>query len=639
MFLSILVFSGCIIKGKVVDENGRGLAGVTVTLSGEASMTTTTDRRGFYQFGTMDSTLSEGSYSVTPSKPGYSFTPTVRNVTITTGTLEGYGEVPWPVGHVVFTDVRNENIIETSYGIIVGFDDEADTRCWKGIPFAKPPEGELRWKAPMDPDPWEGVRDATEFCFECIQYDPLTLGSTIIGSPDCLYLNVWRPKSDETDLPVYVWLHGGANSIGSGISETYWGANLASKSNVVYVSINYRLGPLGWFTHPALRTGDYEDDSGNYGTLDIIQALKWIQSNIEAFGGDPDNVTVAGESAGAFNAFSLMLSPIATGLFHKVIAESGGPSGTPIAVGEASAEDVLLKLLVNDGTVADESAAAIYVTNMSDAEIASYLRSKSFSEIAECYGAGGTGFGTINFPNVFTDGRVILAEGSAAFETGTYPNKVPVVMGSNKDELKLMLAFNPDYAQVDDETYHIITSYNSDLWKAVGVDGLARKMISYPDQPDVFVYQFLWGSLNDNGESVMPTRSAIRLGACHSSEIDFFLGNDFTFHRGIGDMAGFPMVTEQNRPGREALQDAIMSYMAQFVRTGDPGTGKAGSTLPEWTPWSNNEGEPKYILLDAGYDAISIEMSEEELTEEEVRAEINALPAWLSEAVKRASLF
>jgi para-nitrobenzyl esterase len=531
---------------------------------------------------------------------------------------------------------KGDPIVQTQYGAVEGFEAESNTWVWKAIPFAKPPVGELRWKAPQDPEPWEGVRAETEFCEQCTQPDPIS--REIVGGEDCLYLNVWRPQTEETGLPVYVWIHGGGNSIGYAGDEMYWGANLASKSNMVYVSMNYRLGPLGWFTHPALSTGDKEDDSGNYGTLDIIQALEWVQSNIEAFGGDPNNVIIAGESAGGINVCSLLLSPLAKGLFHKAISESGAAIAMPVEVGEESANDVLLKLLVNDGTAADEAEAATHLASMSDAEIAAYLRSKSYSELHACYETAGLGFALLSFPFLFTDGTVIVADGADAFETGTYPNKVPVILGTNKDETKLFLYFNPAFPDKDGELYQTVARYTSDLWKVAGADGLARKMSSHPDQPDVYVYQFLWGSVRDTGESVLPDPFGSHLGAFHGLDVSFFLGNEFGIEDQL-ELAGIKIKTEQNRPGRLALQDAIMSYVAQFVWTGEPGTGTPGSNLPRWTPWSNNEGESKCILLDAGYDAIDIKMSTAELTEAGIRAEIDALPEDIAEAIRKASLF
>jgi len=512
-----------------------------------------------------------------------------------------------PTGATEVAPWVGDPIVETVYGAVRGYEDEANTWVWKAIPYAKPPVGDLRWKAPRDPEPWEGIREETEFCSPCTQYDTIRSG-LIIGSEDCLYLNIWRPQSDETNLPVYVWIHGGGNSIGAAAMEpgTY-GANLASKSNMVFVSMNYRLGPFGWFTHPALRSGepgDETDDSGNYGTLDLIQALRWIHDNITAFGGDPGNVTITGESAGAINVLSLMISPMAENLFHRAMAQSGMKVALPMSVGEASAEEVLLKLLVNDDTAVDIAAAEIYRHGMSDAEIEAYLRSKSAEELFACYEQ--MGFGMILFPNIFRDGTVIAADGFDTFRVGTYPNKVPIILGSTKEELKLFLFMDPSFAGKD-ELYQIVASYGSDFWKASGIDDVARELSSHEDQPGVYVYQFLWGVGGDVGESPIPDPWGFKLGACHSLDVPFFLGND-TFN---GLMTSW-VFTEGNRPGREALSDAMMAYVAQFACTGDPD--KPRADLPEWQPWTDGIDQPKCILFDADGDVADIAMSTMELT-------------------------
>jgi len=531
---------------------------------------------------------------------------------------------------------KGDPLVQTRYGLVQGFPDQNNTWVWKAIPFARPPAGDLRWKAPREPERWQGIRAEKDFCQPCMQFDPVT--GKILGSEDCLYLNIWRPRTEEVKLPVYVWIHGGGNSIGYRGDQAYWGANFAAKANAVFVSLNYRLGPLGWFVHPALRTGNKLDDSGNYGTLDIIQALRWVQENIEAFGGNPENVTIAGESAGGVNVLSLLLSPIATGLFHKAVVQSGAVPGIPMEIGEASANEVLLRLLVNDGTAADEAEAARRISVMSDSEITAYLKSKSYQELYACYEKSRLGFGLLEFPFIFADGTVIASEGREAFTMGTYPNKVPMILGTNKDETKLFLYFSPAFPDKDSALYQTVAEYTSKLWKIAAADGLARKLRSHPDQPDLYVYQFLWGSIRDDGESVLPEPFGSHLGSFHSLDVSFFLGNEF----GIEDhlkLAGIEIKTEQNRAGRVALQDAIVSYLAQFIRTGDPGTGLPGSGLPRWDPWSNREGEPKYILLDATYNSLDVRMSTVELVEADIEAEIESLPDEIARAIKATNLF
>ncbi|MFO8100911.1 MAG: carboxylesterase family protein [Dehalococcoidia bacterium] len=494
--------------------------------------------------------------------------------------------------------------VSTKYGAVRGFEDEHETWVWKAIPYAMPPVKGLRWRAPIDPAPWNAVMEADSFCQMCPQYDPL-LGEDIWGDEDCLYLNIWRPQSDETDLPVYVWIHGGGNSIGSANqTPTYMGASLARKSNMIFVSMNYRLGPLGWFTHPALGEGDELDDSGNYGTLDTIKALQWIQENIRAFGGNPDKVIITGESAGAVNVFALMMSPAAKGLFSRAMAQSGMTTSVPMEEGEASAEEVMLNLLQNDGTAATEAEAETCLEAMTDAEIRSYLYSKTPQELFACYEQ--KGFGLITFPNIFQDGEVIVSEGVDSFNKGTYPNKVPLILGSNKEELKMFLFLDEELV-AQEELYQTVTSYGSKLWKINGVDDVARKLTAAADQPDVYAYQFNWGAYQPDGSSPIPAPYDLKIGAAHSLDNPFFLGNP-SFNVFMTNW----VFSAENQPGREALTNAMMGYVARFVRTGNPND--PGSNIPEWKPWSNVPGEPKCILFDADLEKARIGMSSRELT-------------------------
>jgi para-nitrobenzyl esterase len=501
-------------------------------------------------------------------------------------------------------------VVRTLSGKVRGVEGEADTWVWRAIPFAEPPVGPLRWKAPRDPEPWEGVRETKAFCQPCPQY--FLIGNWTYGSEDCLYLNVWRPRTSETNLPVYFWIHGGGNSLGTASTPDYWGGNIASRSNMVFVSVNYRLGPLGWFTHPALRAGSQgseKDDSGNYGTLDLIQALTWVQKNIKAFGGDPKTVMIAGESAGGFNVMSLLISPLAEGLFHRAMVESGGPMASTVAEGEESARNAILRLLVNDRTAADTAQAEAYLESMSKSEIEAYLRSKAPHQVLGAYDSWV--FGMISFPYIFNDGTVLPGTGYATLETGSYPNKVPIILGSNKDELKLFLFADP-YFSGKDNLYEVVTRVGSDTFKATGVDQVARKLRSHADQPDVYAYQFLWGSVRDTGESPLPDPWGFKLGSFHALEIPFFFGNDDLFV-----VLHYLLFTRANGPGREALTSAMMQYAAQFVRTGDPNT--PGSGLPEWRPWSNEPDGPTCILFDADEDqALDIRMSTAEISEASV---------------------
>jgi para-nitrobenzyl esterase len=430
-------------------------------------------------------------------------------------------------------------------------------------------------------------------------------GLAIAGKEDCLYLNIWRPKSAETGLPVYFWIHGGGNSVWTASFALFDGVKMARKSNMVIVTINYRLGPMGWFTHPALRHGkNTKDGSGNYGTLDIIKALEWVRDNIDAFGGDPGNITIAGESAGAFNVLSLLISPIAKGHFHKAIVESGRQRVNPISTGDAHANAVVERLLVNDGTVADKSAAKAYLAKMSNAEIEKYLRSKSAGEMLKGHEML---FGTmIKFPNIFADGTVVSKDGFDALKDPNRYNQVPIILGTNKDEVKLFMGLGSQYDKLDHATYQKIAKARSEQWKLDGVDSVAKKLTAHKTQPDVYAYQFIYGAYNPGGYNAWPVdhkgvNYALKFGASHVLEVSFFWGNRWLF--GLEKL----LFREDNRMGYEALTSAMMSYVAQFAKTGKPGA--VVGVL--WEPWSNSEGKSKRILFDANDKKALIGMAKE----------------------------
>jgi len=318
-------------------------------------------------------------------------------------------------------------------------------------------------------------------------------------------------------------------------------------------------------------------------------------------------------SAARIRLLLLLISPLARDLFHKGVAQSGIPISSSLADGQESVEEVILRLLINDGTAADQTAALAHLEGMTDAETEAYLRSKTAAELLGGYEQ--SGFSMLIFPFIFEDGTVIPDTGYDTLETGTYPTKVPLIIGSNKEETKLFLFMEPSLAG-NDETYQSVASLTSDLWKAMGVDGVARNLTLNDDQPDVYVYQFLWGAEGDTGESVIPDPWGFRIGACHGLDVPFFFGSDDFF-----SILSSLIFTEENRPGREALSDAIMAYVANFTRTGDPNA--PGSGLPEWNPWSNEADAPKCILWDADKDDLNIAMSTIELTTASIKAEMD----------------
>lgn len=509
--------------------------------------------------------------------------------------------------------------VTTSLGTLEGTFDREDTVVWRGIPYAQPPVGELRWRAPRPVEPWEGVRRARRFGNAPLQYSPV-FGNLIVGSEDCLYLNIWRPDTDEQDLPVYVWIHGGGNSIGSAnqVSD-YYGHALAARSNVVVVSINYRLGPFGWFRHPSFREeSDPLDSSGNYGTLDIIEALRWVNAHIADFGGDPDRVLIAGESAGALNVLSLIASPLAQGLFSHAMVQSGYTATASVEQAETIGLRVQAELLEGVDVELDDPQA-----------LRAAADELSGKRIMRLFESGGLGM--LGLPNVVRDGHVLPEIGlDAVFAAGDHASWVPLIIGSNLEESKLFMSGNRELRR-SPELYQAATRYMSDSWKVDGVDNVARALTALDDHPPVYAYQFAWGAPDEEGMSVLPGRKGLWYGAFHTLEIPFFMGTD-TIHGPLS----FRFFRPSNRDGRHSLSAAMMSYVQRFIRS-SPLT---PPDLPAWQPWSTTDGAPKSMVFDYRDDALQLGMMDEAYTQQSIvdrlRAEYDlqtvnavlALPPW-----------
>lgn len=546
-------------------------------------------------------------------------------------------------------DSDDPEVRSTSLGVVKGVDDAAsDTLSWKGIPFARPPVGELRWRAPVDPEPWTATLDATQFGAACIQngriygpglnnrYDD-TIAQTLnqpVGSEDCLTLNIWRPRGKEKGLPVIAFVYGGSNISGYSADPVYDGAKLAKTANAVVVTMNYRVGVLGFFTLEQLKTGsDPLGDSGNFALLDIAQALKFVQRDIERFGGDPSNVTLMGQSAGAIDVWALMTSPLADALFHKAVPISGGistaatlPAGSipiisPASAYRTQAEQLLYELLIADGRASDASAAQAIVAGMSSAQVAGYLRSKSASTIlatvlVKLGPKGLSGSGPI------PDGNVLPADPIAVIRAGQY-RAVPVLAGNTRDEGKLFAPFltllppagSPPGFIVDDAArFRMMAAYDpnaapqltdADIINAAylpvdapGTGWTARaellddvfmtvNRIDVLDavksrQSNVWFYRFDWD------EEPAPWNHVY--GAAHAFDLPFVFGN---FGPSLFSNAAN---SRANEPGRLALSDAMMRSIAAFARTGDPNN----PAVPAWPAW------PAAMVFDASPSAAAI---------------------------------
>jgi len=573
-------------------------------------------------------------------------------------------------------------IARTHYGKLRGYAEDG-TLIWKGVPYAAPPVGALRWKAPHRPAAWHGVRDATQPAEPCTQ--PVTTRRWIrtgkaTGSEDCLYVDIYRPQHpafQRVRLPVYVWIHGGSNNFGSALQ--YDGRNLADRANMVVVVVQYRLGPMGWFFHPALQSGgDPLTDSGNFGTLDHVRALRWVRSNIAAFGGDPHNVTIAGESAGAHNVMNMVVSPLGAGLFEHAVSESGGMTTDTPAEGLALARTTIERLIRAKEQVSADVAAQRRQEMEDNGTLEAYLRDTDAGTIIEAI----LQFGSMDTYDAVEDGTVIPEGGwIPAINSGHY-NQVPIILGANEYESKpFMPLYGPtvkaffgvpsgDYSwmdlmrvmdgdtkadgtpltvddvlptQVDRDLYELTGYYGARNWRAKFVDTVAHRLAEQQD--GVYTYLFKWG-----GPGSAPYPFSFVYGAGHSAEIPFFFGGD-------EGLFGYPFVPA-NEAGRKDLQHAMIGYIARFARSGNPNRffaypgwwnrwlahsaerewadlscppwrDRSYSCMPRWQGWSNDAGAPKQIIFDADYQRAQIAMGNEEITMEDVSAELAAALAGL----------
>ncbi len=446
--------------------------------------------------------------------------------------------------------------VDTPAGQLQGKMD-GTTRVFEGIPYAMPPLGAMRWKAPMPMPRWAGVKTATAYGPACLQ--PVSKIPNIYSgdlgsmSEDCLTLNIWAP-ADARNAPVFFWIHGGALLGGSSKETLYDGAKMAARG-VVVVTINYRLGVLGWLAHPELSAESSLNISGNYGLLDQIEALRWVKHNITAFGGDPSNVTIAGESAGGLSVMYLLASPEARGLFAKAIAESAYMVSTPVLkeakYGQISAEDAGVHL-----------AAALHAPNLAA------LRAMDATTLANTAPAVGFApFGAV-------DGHILPHQLIETFDKGEQA-PVPLLAGFNAGEIRSLRILAPPppanatvyestirdrYRDLADEFLRLYPSSNmqESIW-ATTRDALygwtAERLIKKQTAIGQPAYLYLF----DHG---YPAEDDAGYHAFHGSELPFVFGStDRT-------PPLWPKIPAT--PQEAQLSDAMIGYWTSFARTGHP---------------------------------------------------------------------
>ncbi|HYM24207.1 MAG TPA: carboxylesterase family protein [Vicinamibacterales bacterium] len=533
---------------------------------------------------------------------------------------------------------------QTAFGAVIGIDNSATSKtyAWKGVPFAKPPVGDFRWKPPVDPAPWTSPRPTQQFGNACAQLGRLygpgsnnkydeTIGTTLgktVGNEDCLYLNIWRPATAAAKLPVIVFVHGGSNITGYTADPIYDGAHLAATADAVVVTVNYRLALLGFFNMAQLKSGEPDNDSGNFAMLDIIKSLQFISRNIAQFGGDPGNVTLIGESAGAVNVYAVMTSPIVVAakpaLLHRVLPMSGGislanevPPGSVATLAPATAfrlqaNTVLTTLAIGDKLAADSTSAAAYIATQTPEQIAAYVRGKSADAILKSNTAGS---------GPIPDGHVVATDPIAEIKSGHYM-KVPMLVGNTRDEARLFPTLLPlaggtgSGRAIDDATaFSIIYKYDPNAaphaaleqWipsqylpattPVTGFEARSERLTqlfflnsrdsvlaaAQAQQTNIWYYRFDWHE--------EPAPFNVIYGAAHAFDLPFAFGNF-----GPSLYANI-MNTTANQPGRLALSDAMMRSIGAFARTGDPNDASLGVTWPVW---------PATLVFDATPTAKSI---------------------------------
>ena len=481
----------------------------------------------------------------------------------------------------VASDEKNGPIVRAPAGTVEG-QSEGKLRVFKGIPFALPPVGLARWKPPSPMPQWAGIKKTTEYGAACWQPKP-TLSTIYTRNPmpmseDCLTLNIWTPMHAD-NAPVLFWIYGGALVGGASREETYDGARLAARG-IVVVSINYRLGVLGWLAHPELSKESPLGISGNYGLLDQIEALKWVQSNIRSFGGDPSNVTIAGESAGALSVMYLMAAPPARGLFSKAIAESAYMISTPelrkTSYGSPSAEVSGVKL-----------AAALHVPDIAA------MRAMDAEKLSLAAPAAGYApWGTI-------DGHVMLRQLIDVFDRGEQAS-VPILAGFNSGEIRSLRILAPqapasaaDYeATIRDRYGDLADAFlrfypSADMAESVLAttrDALygwtAHRLVRKQTALGQSSFLYFW----DHG---YPAADAAGLHGFHASELPYVFG---TFGATPPLWPKIPPTPQEAK-----LSDAMIGYWTSFARTGKP----QAANEPDWPAFGTTgsymafEADPK----------------------------------------------
>lgn len=480
----------------------------------------------------------------------------------------------------------------TISGTLKGFEKDGVFH-WFGVSYAKPPVGALRWKAPAPVEAWDGVKDATE---------SLAATQTAYGDENgSLTLDIYRPANDKTGLPVFFYIHGGNNQTGR--SNALPATQFAKDVDSVVISINHRLGLLGFVSLPALRHGTPEENSGNFAMLDFAAALDWVKDNIASFGGNPANITISGSSSGGRDVMAMLISPIMKGKFQKAISFSGGMTTADPEMSAKVDAKHLAPLAVSKGVKANEDEAYSWLLTDGD-DVREFLYSLSDKELAGAF--GGAAIRMAAFPHHYTDGVVIPKEG---YGTKTY-NDVPVLMVNGDREFSLFCKGSAPFDKLNNSElfkdeklfplYKFTDKYGSLMYGYFNGEESAAKMIEDYKSP-IYTCLIHWG---DDPEITSPEYAGI-VGAYHCITTPLMTGITASFSVGYEDIYA--------SQSRKNVSNMLNAYYKNFFYTDNPN----GEGLPRWDFWTK-EGATTQLIIDADNEKATGVMSEEHTSYEKI---------------------
>ena len=524
----------------------------------------------------------------------------VSGAAVSPSAVTGSSLTPAPTPTPV-VNLENSKYVKLNAGEIVGVQGKKAFR-YMGIPYG----AAKRWSAPTAVSSWQGIKKCTK--------------ARKAKGDDALFLNVYRPKNLSKAVPVMVFLHGGGN-VGGTPNMNF--STFVDETDVIVVSVEFRQGAFGWLQSKALKTGNKYTDSGNFAMLDIKLALEWVRDNIGFFGGDAGNVTLSGFSAGARDSLNAMISPIMTGLFHKVVSFSGGMTTCSKQEGRKWTDEKLAKILVRRGRFSKKKWALRYVKRMSAKKKKKLLYSLSDKEIKKM--AGSSGLRLTNFPQCFRDGTVIPKDGFDCLEYGGY-HRVPMIIATNRSEfanmsyksMQRILTKRPKTFRNRKQFYRLLKiakTYGSKLQSSFYLEKLASKIAIDPYHSDIYTYRFQWGE----SAHVTSENYARYVGAIHGMDVDFLLNR---YKRGEKDTSD-SIYNKKNKPGREQLSQVMRGYMKRFLYTGNPNTTEADFVQqPLWKKWSRDKHAERIMTFSATCTKAQAKMTKKHINRVKVKRQM-----------------